>query len=157
MKGILRSKKGLAEIITVILIILLSLAAIAIIWQVIKPVILKTTSQISLTCTTGMDLHIDAANCTGNPWTIVVERGTGEGTIKSLKFVFSSATESQTITLTKVTDRMPNELDKITYAINPSTQNITVTNVTSVKIAPVVEGEGGADLPCQVMDTRDCA
>lgn len=150
------SKKGLAEIITVILIILLSLAAIAIIWTVIKPVITKTTSQISLVCTTSMDLSIDYANCSSDILEVRLSRGVGEGTIKSIKFSFSSDTDSQTITLSGVTNRMPDELEIVTYEFDKSIYNITLSKINKVRIAPVIEGESGSEISCDVLDTKDC-
>jgi hypothetical protein len=162
-------KKGLAEIITVILIILLSLAAIAIIWQVIKPVILKTSSQISLVCL-NMDLQVTSANCTSAEfgdedtiWKIRVERGVGEGDIKSIKFSFSSDEETKTIDWNRFdTDadgeavRMPDELDVILYKFNPDELEIP-TDANKIRIAPVVEGEGGEELSCPIASERDCS
>lgn len=155
--GLKRNKKGLAEIITVILIILLSLAAIVIIWQVIKPLIYKTTSQVSLSCTTGVELTIRSANCSGNVMTVRLERGNVEDAIKSMKFVFSNGDDSQTVELSKTAgDKMPSGLDVITYSFDRTARNMTITNVTSVKIAPTMDGEGGSDLTCPVVAEQAC-
>jgi hypothetical protein len=161
MRRIINSKRGLAEIITLILIILLSLAAIAIIWQVIKPVLLKTTSQISLVCTTGLDIKIDSANCSGSTWEVKVSRGVGEGKIKTLKFVFSSDSGSETREFSALTPNpggdspvgMPGELADRVYKFSKTGLPV---NTTKVKLAPVVEGEGGSDIPCPVLSTVDC-
>ncbi len=158
------NKKGLAEIITVILIILLSLAAIAIIWQVIKPVILKTTSQISLVCL-NMDLKITQTNCSreGEIWSVRLERGVGEGEIKTLKFVFSGDSGSETITWTKFTENadgvapgMPDELDVVTYTFDLNEYELP-SDTNEIKIAPVVEAEGGEELSCPVIGTQECS
>jgi len=160
---VFNSKKGLAEIITVILIILLSLAAIAIIWTVIKPVILKTTSQISLACTTGLDIKISQTNCSGNIWSVKVSRDVGEGKIKSIKFVFAADDSSKTVELTKLNQDasgsipgMPDELSEITYKFNKSNLSLPLAT-NKVSIAPVVEGEGGADVPCKVLSSLACS
>lgn len=152
--GLKRNKRGLAEIITVILIILLSLAAIAIIWAVVKPMIVKSTTQISTSCMTGVELQITSANCSGDVLKVKLERGNVEDTIKSIKFVFSDATNdnSKTIELSKPDNQMPAGLDVITYSFNSSSIGF---NASRVKIAPTMQGDGG-DLPCPVADEKAC-
>jgi hypothetical protein len=164
MRKITQNKKALAEIITVILIILLSLAAIGIIWTVIKPIIFKTTSQINLACTTGMDLQIVAASC--NPasdmWTVKLSRGAGDITIKNIKFVFSTGDESKTVVWSRLTKDYNNEtsgmigeLEEKIYRFNRRTSGL-LNGTNKISVAPVVEGEGGSEIACNVLDSADC-
>lgn len=151
------SKRGLAEIITVILIILLSIAAIGIVWKYVLPLINDASNKVSLACTTGVELEIKSANCSGANYIVKLERGNVEDTIKSIKFVFSDSTNdnSQTIELSKANgDKMPSGLDMITYSFDKVARNITI-NATKVKIAPTMQGETD-DLPCAVVDEASC-
>ena len=155
MRNIINNKRGLAEIITVILIILLSLAAIAILWNVIKPLITDSANKVSTSCLTGAELEIKDADCSGAIYTVKLERGNVEDEIKSIKFVFADATNdnSKTIELSRANgDNMPSGLDVITYSFN---KTVVGFNATKVKIAPTMKGETD-DLSCSVVDESVC-
>ena len=92
-----------------------------------------------------------------------VSRDVGEGKIKSMKFVFASDDSSKTVELTKLSQDasgsvpgMPDELSEITYKFNKV--NLSLPSATNkVSIAPVVEGEGGSDVPCKVLSSLVCS
>jgi len=164
MRKIAQNKKGLAEIITVILIILLSLAAIGIIWTVIRPVIMKTSSQIDLACTTGLKMSIDSAICnpTSDVWTVKLSRDAGDGKLKTINFVFGTGEDSKKIAWTKNTKDANNdvpgmigELEMKTYRFDRVALGIPNSTI-KVSIAPVVEGSGGSEIACPTLDTKDC-
>lgn len=81
MKSLIKNRKAQSEIITTVLIILLVLAAIVIVWQVVKGYIDRTNRTSSgLVACTGYDLEIVEAvqhTATEAKETLIIKRGSG--------------------------------------------------------------------------------
>jgi len=86
------NKKGLSAVITTILIILIVLAAIAILWQVVKRFSELPVEDFSLEC---INFEISAVNQAENK--VTVERNGGELELKEIGFVFSNLETSKTV------------------------------------------------------------
>jgi hypothetical protein len=87
-------KKGLSDIVTTLLIVLLGLAAVVLIWQVgIKPILNKGTAQIGVTQAC-LDLGLEAVSCnvndTAHNATVLYKRGTQEitQTVSKINLLF---------------------------------------------------------------------
>jgi hypothetical protein len=91
-------KKGLSEIITTLIIILVSLVAIFAVWVVVRNVIEKGSQEISFD---KFSINLEIQKVTINPGSldVTVKRNVGAGTIKSLKFIVYDGTTSQTLTV----------------------------------------------------------
>jgi hypothetical protein len=89
-------KKGLSDIVTTLLIVLLGLAAVVLIWQIgIKPILYKGSAQIGMT-TACMDVGIEATSCTYNTAlnaTVLYKRGekTIDYNVSKVTLVFTLA------------------------------------------------------------------
>lgn len=82
-------KKGQAGVITIVLLILISITAVVIVWNVVRPIISDDSAQIS-TQVLPINLNIGEIFLFANGATHVdVNRRTGGGEIDSLKFVFT--------------------------------------------------------------------
>ena len=89
-------KKGLSDIVTNILIILLVLVAVGILWFFIRPVLEKGAGGVS-----GIEqclvVDVKARGCANNDGlnpenlTVMVERGVGEGDLKKINFILIKA------------------------------------------------------------------
>lgn len=83
-------KRGQSGVITIVLIILITMVAIIIFWNVVRGVIKEKSEEIDLGVLT-VNLEIDKqSSVLGDSSTIVVERNAGKGNITALKFVFKN-------------------------------------------------------------------
>ena len=89
-------KRGLSEVITTLLIIGLSLAAIVIIWVVIQNIISTGSDQVSLGKFT-MDLQIEKVLINPGTLEVTVKRNPGKGELNGLKFIISDGTSTEVL------------------------------------------------------------
>lgn len=132
------NKKGVSAVVATILIVLLSVTAVVIVWQVIKPALEKTAGKVSFNCIE-VELKINSLNCANRTGTVGVSLNKGK--ISKLKFVFYNATDSKVKEKTDV----PEELGMKTYSF---VENETVTNMIGVNVAPVIASETGEEQVC---------
>ena len=162
-------KKGLSDIITNVLIILLVLVAITIIWFFIKPTIERGAGQLpgAGDCIT---LRLEPQRCAGatsgsvviggttvtctsssngfNCYDVLVKRSSGEAKIKGVQFVFELADKTTIVTNST---RVINEGDALIYKL-AMPQRISAQ---SVRVAGIIEDSTdgkicslGSQLPC---------
>lgn len=89
----IQSRKGLSDIVTNVLIILLVLVAIGIIWAFVRPSLNQGASQLEgqADC---LAIQMEAKSCVKNAtndYNVEVFRGAGEGDFKGYKVVFKDA------------------------------------------------------------------
>lgn len=82
------NKRGLSQVVTTVLIILVVLAAILIIWAAVRPTVETAGEQISADCIT---IELEAVSCSsdGNDTTVGIKRSAGSGELTDVKLVFS--------------------------------------------------------------------
>lgn len=74
------TKRGLSDVVTTVLIILLVLAAVAIIWGYLRGSLVQSGQQISgATSCLGLDLKVKSCKVAAGSATVVYERGSGSG------------------------------------------------------------------------------
>jgi len=78
------NKRGLSQVVTTVIIILLVLAAIAIIWSFVRPVIESSSQQISADCST---IDLEVASCTTDGTSYVIKRNVGQGDLIGYKVI----------------------------------------------------------------------
>lgn len=80
------SRKGLSDIVTNVLIILLVLVAIGIIWAFVRPAITQGAGQLQGAgdCLT---IDIEAVSCNATTDEVTFKRNTGAGTLAGVKFI----------------------------------------------------------------------
>ena len=145
-RGLIRSKRGLSEVVTIGLIILLAIAAVVIVWSFVRPAITGVGEKISGECLT-LDIKPTSCNLTATisepGYRIKVERGRGNEELVGIKLVFENAVgETSVVNSAGI---MPSELEKNTI------WNATAVAVipTKVKIAGVVK-ISGKDTTCSL-------
>lgn len=83
-------KRGQSGVITIVLIILITMVAIIIVWNVIRGIIKEKSEDIDTSALT-VNMEIDKqSSVLGDSSKIVVERNAGKGNITALKFVFKN-------------------------------------------------------------------
>lgn len=144
-----KQKRGLSDIVTNVLIILLVLVAVGIIWAFLQPVIQSGSRQIA-----GADacltLSLQPQTCTldagtGNA-TVNYRRNAGDATVSELTFVFTDATGSSVVVSTTDSADFANELE--TRSVSGLDYG-TITPI-HVDIAATVQTTSGETRQCDV-------
>ena len=133
------NKRGISAVVATILIVLLSVAAVVIIWQVLKPAIQKSAGRVGTGCI-DVDLTINSVNCiTSNSMKVTLNAGT----LTALKVAYYDANGNSVGTIQTITTGLPLTLESKTLALTPIGAGITKLNV-----ATVVTSETGEELTC---------
>jgi hypothetical protein len=94
------NKKGVSEVVANVLIVLLVIVGVAVVWAVVKPTLDKSSQGVTKAsdCFT---VKLEPVSCTdavpGNtngdtaPFTVVVKRGTGTGTVEKANLIFEDS------------------------------------------------------------------
>ncbi|MBX4212360.1 hypothetical protein KW787_02810 [Candidatus Pacearchaeota archaeon] len=136
-------KKGLSEIVTAVLLILIALAAIVLVWAFVKPVIQQSSEKISAAQAAQNALSIQGRSITvgsdgSSLLTLIVQRNPGTGNITGFTIVLEDNTGKSVgfvypnVTLTEYESvRIP-----IYYG------NKSLGNITRISIVPFVNSNG---------------
>ncbi|MDP3992403.1 MAG: hypothetical protein Q8P79_02775 [Nanoarchaeota archaeon] len=129
-------KRGLSEIITNVLLILLVLVAIGVVWVVIRNIVSGGAGDIELG-QFSYDLQIQSAYVSGTDVVVSVRRNAGGGALLGMKFIFSNETDSVT-----AERRVPlNALDRRTFTFS-SSEVPGIGGGDEVSVAPIYESGG---------------
>ncbi|MBU0957280.1 MAG: hypothetical protein KKF56_00570 [Nanoarchaeota archaeon] len=85
------NKKAISAVVTTVLIILISIAAVIILWIVIRPMIEQTGNALTGSC---LDVQLEVTNCNITDESVTFERGAGGGDIAGVKFLIEQSVES---------------------------------------------------------------
>ena len=86
-------KRGMSEVVTTLLIILISIVAIGVVWVVVKNILDKGKEDISLDAF-GLDLEIVKASYLDDTLSVTVKRNPGGGEIVGINFVIGDGENS---------------------------------------------------------------
>jgi len=160
-------KKGISAIVATVLIILITVAAVTIIWAAIIPMIndqlvggttcLDAVSQVQL-----LDAGYTCVNETGNYVSIQVKHGAKDFKLADIQVLVSAGGTTTSLSVidnvTAVTDAddLPGPNEEKVYMVKIPT---TLTDVDKVQIAPIVE-VGNTQQACDISATKiitDCS
>jgi len=131
------NKRGISQVVTTVLLILVVLAAVSIIWAFVRPAIEKTAGGISISSIT-IDLEIVRESVFDNTNTSIisfdVKRKSGEGKVVGLKVILEDTNGEE-----KLFDfpLVINQLETKGVSIDYSTS--TLGNIAKISIAAVFE------------------
>jgi len=91
------NKRGLSDVVTTLIIILLSLVAIGIVWVVVQNLLSEGTDEIGLEQFT-IDIDFVSASINGDEVTMTVRRTAGQGNMTGMKFILSDGLNSEEFT-----------------------------------------------------------
>jgi len=136
------NRKGLSAVVANVLIILLVLAAVAIIWAVIRPTVEGAGDQISSDC---FSLLIDTESCVidglNNLVTIDVSRNPGAGDLSGLKFLITGGLNKVVGDSDATSGNLPNELETSSFIFSTMANSGPLEGIAagdSVDVAAVI-------------------
>ena len=125
------STKGLSDVVTTLIIILISLVAIGLVWVVVQNVLQEGSEQAGLGEFT-LDLQIKSVQLQDeNVTVVVVKRNPGEGEFIGMDFIFSDGEKSEIIRK----NVSLNQLEQKSFIFELS--QINLSNLKTVSVAPV--------------------
>ena len=147
-RGKKRSKLAQANIITLVLIVLIVLVSIIIVWNIVQPLIRRTTSGVEIETVT-LNLEIDETNTQlGAVSNISVKRSSGKGNLTGIKFVFTNGVNEYVFTNDTTS---LNQLETKAYSINLTGTLDGV--ITGVRIYPIITTGAGKEVIGGMYDT----
>lgn len=115
------NKKGMSDVVTTVLIVLLSLIAVTLVWTFLSPLILKSGADItrSQAC---MSVNLEVTGCkinstgTQGVYNVTVKRSAGAASLSAIKLIFAKA--DGTTNSSDQNSSLPGELDVKFYQSN---------------------------------------
>lgn len=139
------NKRGLSDVLTTLLIVLLSIVAIGVVWVIIQNLI-SEGEEISLV---GLSLNLKIEKATANEsnLNVNVKRNAGEGELVAINFIISDGSNSDV--LRKNTNLK--ELGSENFAFYLSV--LDVGEIAEISIAPVYLSPSGKEIVGGIIDT----
>ncbi len=131
-------KRGLSDVVTTGLIILLAIAAVVIVWSFVRPAITDVGEKISGECLT---VDVEPVSCTGSGASVRVKNGPGDTTIDTVRVIFYTGTDGSGTSTVEPTG----DVSACTNIAPLQTATCTVATPAgaaggSVGVAPVIGG-----------------
>lgn len=144
--GLDRDKRGLSQVVTTLLFILLGLVAIGVVWVVVSNILSSGAGSISINQFL-IKIDLDKATLNGNNVVLTVTRAKGTGNLTGMKFIISDGLNSEDF----VVNASLNELDTRTFtetlaSLNPS-------NVKTASVAPYYLNSNGENTLGEITST----
>ena len=124
-----RGKRGLSEVVTTLIIILLVLVAVGVVWAVVSNLLSEGSSQIDTT-QFSIDVNFLRASVNGNNVNMTVERASGQGNITGLKFILSDGFNSETFDEIGSLTELQQKTFTVTVSLDPAT-------IKTASVAPI--------------------
>jgi len=130
------SKRGVSEVILTIIMVVLSLAAVVVIWAIVNNILSESAESINLESLT-LDMKIQSVKIEDENITVNVKRNVGKGNLTGILFVFFDGknSESQEIEISL------KELQTMTFTF--TLNELNASEILTVSIAPIfLSGSG---------------
>ena len=159
--GVTMKKKGISAVVATVLIILITVAAVTIIWAAIIPMINNklTTGTICLDAVSQLTIEKKGYTCrtTGNDLKIQIGHGAKDFDLADIQVLISSEGNTESINLIKdgiiaYIDNLPGANEEKTFTIPDANITTPTANIDSISIAPIVKS-GGGTVPCDNLDS----
>src|SRR3989338_2335810 len=145
------NKRGLSEIVTGVIIIILAIVAVAIIWSFIKPTLEKTGSEIELVSEISSPIKIKSVQENTGTLNILIEKNKGTSNVNLKGIVFTiEDSEGKTYTTEQEDSSFENlkefetKSNSITFTKNPQTNaylfgSVSLSNIKKVSARAKIE------------------
>lgn len=144
----MKSKRGMSDVVTTLLIILLSIVAMAVVWAVIKNIISQGEEQVSLVGLT-LDLEIQRASTSGGQLYVSVKRNPGEGNLVGINFVINDGSNSDVIRKSTTLQQLGSQNFNFFLSV------LDVGEIQTISIAPIYLSSKGNEVIGEIVDTID--
>ncbi len=141
-----KEKRGLSDVVTVSLIILLAIAAVVIVWSFVKPTIEGTGKQIQ-GASACVNIEVKTISCKIADGSVVVENAGGDKKIEGVKIVYyaSDATNSESDSRDTGCADPSNPISPLGRRtcgpLNGDIPKFGGNNPVRASVAPIVEGK----------------
>lgn len=140
------SKKGLSDIVTTLIIVLLVLVALGVVWAVVSNILQTGSEQANIDRFT-LNLEIKSVKVEqGNVTVVILKRNSGQGNFTALDFVFSDGKNSEIIRQNVSLKEL--DLKSFTFTLT----QINASNLKTVLVAPVFALSSGKEQVGSVAD-----
>ncbi len=143
------NRKGLSDVVTNVLIILLVVVAVGMLWAFVSPMFTRSGEKISQQqACLSMSLEVTKCALGATDATVGVKRSAGVVTLKEIKIIFQKADGSTQVE--SVVADLPGELETKLYTK-------TVTGATKVSVAGGIANDKGDVNYCAESQPLNCA
>ena len=129
------NKRGLNQVVTTVLIILLVLIAVLIIWNAVRPTIQSVEDQSVVEC---INIDLDLERCSldteSGEASVTVKRNLGDGDLQGIKFAFTNETSAEIIDDDSGQGEIPGEFETKTFSFD----SIDLEGDVEVDVIPLV-------------------
>ena len=132
----------MSTVVATLIVIMITLIAVAIIWTVTRGVIQRNSEGVTLSRFT-IDLKIESVKIINNSINVKIKRNPGEGELKGITFVVFDGQNSQVIEKTNLT---LNPLERKTFIIDYSGA------IVKISVAPIFESSSGKLMTGSITD-----
>lgn len=161
------NKKGISDIVATVLLVLITIAAIGVVYGTVMPLIrqsvetsqkcselkVEVKTEAGYTCYTAKEVQMQVARGTSDVnMTGLQLQISGEGTSKTLK-LYGGVVSSDVRALANLTygqaGILPGKNEMVTYAINSSSPNVNMKSFEKVAAAPIIK-VGAKEILCDM-------
>jgi FlaG/FlaF family flagellin (archaellin) len=138
----MENKKGLSDVVTTVLIVLLTIVAIAILWSFLQPMFTSSGQKVQ-TQQTCLALSLEVTNCdsVADYSNVTVKRNPGVATLKELKLVFERPDGSTQVVTESTSTNLPLELETRLYG--PPLTSLLFKAKSVTVAGGIDDGKGG--------------
>ena len=142
------NKKGLSDVVTTVLIVLLTIVAIAMLWSYLSPLITGTGTRINL-AQSCLSANLEIVQCSAADGSATIKRNPGQGTanVGRIKLIYEKPDGS---TVVNETSNVPAELGTVNYP------NMAGFIPKSVGVAAGIVDSQGAVTYCNALPQVNC-
>jgi len=140
------NKRGLSAVVATLLIVLITIAAVLLVWNVVKKNLESSAAGLSKADCIKIDLNIDKCYSTnGN-----VILGYNAGNVSKLVVTIENSTTTNITTLTGA--NLPILGSKKTITPSP-----TISSATKASVTAFLTGSNNEEIACGLIDEQDCS
>lgn len=142
----MKSKKGLSEAVSTVMVIALVLVVVGIVWVVVQNLVSNSQEDIEIGLSK-VSLNIDksATSVEGDTISIKVNRNIGKGNLTGIEFILSTDSNEEVIK----EDTEMKELEGEKFVLN------SPNKIKKVSIAPIFKTSSGREVIGKIQDTYE--
>jgi hypothetical protein len=136
------NKRGLAAIVTTLLVILLVLVAVGVVWGVVRNVIVENSEKVSLGRLT-LDVEVNNVKTNGDNLEVSVTRNSGAGELSGISFAISDGINTQVFE--RETTMIQLDTEVFSFHVSEFIDIVDIAFVKEVIIVPILETSKGEE------------